>query len=392
MLLKSKKDFNFFFLEFASPKEVKSSYYKSYGKCIFWKDYRDAFALLEEIKPFKVIFLFIEAYNHVALNMACKIVGIPTFHLEHGLRADYLYNISSNIKTALTPDLYSRSLHFLNILRNFKSKLKTRLFLLNSIKRFPIADAAFIKEFIRIRRKYNFLDTAVRIKSPKRQAAFYISFSERVFHTHQQYDVLSEQQKVFYIGIPYFDKLASVIPAAPIRAVLLIDQPLVEHGLLHWKEGKKRQFIQGLTQVCSKNHFKLYVKPHPDQNILLWQQSQSTVELINDDQLLAIAPSIPLILGFYSTLLMPFAAFAHTAVVTYENHPIGRIDVSKSFIEAGVAHPIYDLEELHNILQHVETLHQKQLPKKAKFTEEWMYKFDGKAGERLRDILLSDEL
>ncbi|GAA4442034.1 hypothetical protein GCM10023188_41250 [Pontibacter saemangeumensis] len=89
---------------------------------------------------------------------------------------------------------------------------------------------------------------------------------------------------------------------------------------------------------------------------------------------------------------MPFAAFAHTTVVTYEDHPAGNFLVSKPFTEAGVAQPIYDLEELHSILQNLKALHQKQLPHKAKFTEEWMYKFDGKAGERLRDILLSDAL
>ncbi|WP_345161899.1 polysialyltransferase family glycosyltransferase [Pontibacter saemangeumensis] len=392
LLLKSKNEFNFFFLEFSSPKEVKNHYFKTYGKCIFWKDYRDAFDLLDKIKPAKVLFLFIEAYNHVALNTACKLVSIPTFHLEHGLRADYTLSLGSERIQSTPPDTHLQLLNSLNILLNFKDRWKTRLFLLNSIKRFPPPEAEFIKEFIKIRSKHNFLDTAVYIKSHERQPAFYISFSEKIFCTHQEYDVLSDQQKVYYIGIPYFDKLASIIPATPIRAVLLIDQPLAEHSLLNWTVQKKRQFIQTLTQVCSNNHYKLYVKPHPDQNILLWQQRQQEVEIINDEQLLALAPAIPLILGFYSTLLMPFAAFAHTTVVTYEDHPAGNFLVSKPFTEAGVAQPIYDLEELHSILQNLKALHQKQLPHKAKFTEEWMYKFDGKAGERLRDILLSDAL
>ncbi|WP_161890252.1 polysialyltransferase family glycosyltransferase [Pontibacter russatus] len=392
LLLKSKDGFNFFFLEFASKKEITNHYHKAYGKCIFWKDYRDAFDLLEKIKPAKVLFLYIEAYNHVALNIACKNIGIPTFHLEHGLRADYLPHLSAGKNTVPAPSLQARLLNFLTILREFRPRLKTRLFLLNSIRRFPVADAKIMKEFIEVRSKYNFFGTAVRIKSQKRQPVYCISFSEKIFRTHQIYDILPDQQKVFYIGIPYFDRFAGVVPATPARAVLLIDQPLAEHGLLNWTKNQKKRFIHDLSRVCSRHRFKLYVKPHPRQDVSLWQQSHQAVELINDEQLLQLAPSIPFVLGFYSTLLMPFAAFPHTAVVTYENHPIGRIDVSKSFIEAGVAHPVYSMQDLEWALQHIEQLHQKQLPNKAKFTEEWMYKFDGKAGERLRDILLSDKL
>ncbi|MDX5481750.1 MAG: hypothetical protein LPK07_08710, partial [Hymenobacteraceae bacterium] len=126
----------------------------------------------------------------------------------------------------------------------------------------------------------------------------------------------------------------------------------------------------------------------------LWkeQQASTTVESINDEQLLSLAPTVPIVLGFYSTYLMPFAALPHTTLITYENHPAGRLNVSKSFIDAGVAHPIYDLEELHEVLPRIEEIHRKQLPNKAKFTEDWLYKFDGKSGERLRDILLSDDL
>jgi len=392
MLSKCREDFNFFFLEFASPQEVKSNYYKTYGTCIFWKDFRDAFDLLEKIKPTKVIFLFIETYNHVALNLACKAIKLPTFQLEHGLRADYLLNLSSGKSTPKTSSLQSQLLNFLKVLKGFKAKLRTRLFLLNSIRRFPEADAAFIKGFMEIRRKHSFLDTAVRIKSPKRQADFHISFSKNIFRTHQRYDVLPDQGKVFYIGVPYFDKLSAIVPAAPVKVVLLIDQPLAEHSLLGWTVQHRRAFNLALMEACSKNNFRLYVKPHPDQDVALWAQNQPQVELINDEELIALAPILPLVIGFYSTLLMPFAAFKHTAVLSYENHPIGRIDVSKSFVEAGVAHPVYSMQELEWALQHTEQLHQRQLPHKAKFIEDWMYKFDGKAGERLRDILLGDPL
>src|SRR5688572_32206261 len=85
---KCKNDFEFYFIEYALRSEVKADYYKAYGKAIFWKDFNNAYSLLKEIKPDKVIFFFIESYNHAALNVACKNLKIPTYHLEHGFR-DY---------------------------------------------------------------------------------------------------------------------------------------------------------------------------------------------------------------------------------------------------------------------------------------------------------------
>ncbi|MCJ8165800.1 alpha-2,8-polysialyltransferase family protein [Pontibacter sp. E15-1] len=390
----SKNDFNFYFLEYSSSREVRNTYFKSYGESVFWKDYHDAFELLEHLKPIKVLFLFIEAYNHVALNIACKLSQIPTFHLEHGLRADYLYNHAHGQQPlpVTLHGLPSKLLKTLTPVIQFRVKLKTRLFLLNSIECFPTEEAHFMKRFMAVRKRYNFLQTAALIKSSKRQADYYIAFSQNILNTHQRYDNLTASDKIFYIGIPYFDRFASVRPAEQVRAVLLIDQPLSEHGLFGWTKEKKLNFLQNLTEICSRYRYKLYIKSHPAQKNTSWMLNQTNVEPIDDGRLFALAPAIPVIIGFYSTLLMPFASFRHTTVITYENHPIGKINVSKSFIDAGVAHPIYDLEELDAILQDPEALHRQQLPHKAKFTEEWMYKFDGRAGERLRDILLRDDL
>lgn len=396
MLHSAKAYFEFYFIYFVSPVEENNKLYKSYGKALYWSDFRSANDLLSSIKPAKVLFLYIDTYHHVVLNLACKHFNIPAFHLEHGLRADYVLSVAPT--TSAVP-AKGASFSFQKITGFYKgsmlvARIKARLFLLASIKELPSAEAEFAKSFIDFRRSHSYVETFAHFNSPKRLAAYYISFSERVFSIHQKYDFLPAQQKVFYIGIPYFDKLANLTPASPVKAILFIDQPMAEQGLLHWTKAYKNQFIQDLMKMCSESHYHLYVKPHPKQDLNLWAKAEqsSLCEIIDDEQLLVLAPSIPLILGFYSTLLMPFAAFKHTAIVTYEKHPAGDYLVSKPLVEAGVAHPIYDLEELHGILQDVEALHQKQLPHKEKFTEEWMYKFDGKAGERLRDILLSNDL
>ncbi|PRY11557.1 hypothetical protein CLV24_1102 [Pontibacter ummariensis] len=393
LLKDSRGHCRFTFLFYASPKEEKNTTYKKYGEAIYWQDFTSADQLLSAVTPSKVVFLYIESYNHVLLNLACQKATIPTYLLEHGLRAavSFQYKNKPQLKTSIKTklDLY------LTILRDLRSRIRTRRFLLNSLKELSANDKAFAEQFIRVRSKHNYLDTVREVSSPKRLAGHYVSFSPKIFKIHQEQEALPNKQARSFIGIPYFDKFCNVTRAKHLqRAILLIDQPLAEQGLLQWDRANKQVFIQELLKVCSEHRYKLYVKPHPWQDLKLWEEQRSTtnLEIVDEEKLLALAPSIPLVLGFYSTLLMPFAAFRHTTVITYENHPAGKLLISQPFIESGVAHAICSLKELGGILPNLEKLHQQQFPHKATFINDWLYKFDGKSGERLRDILLSGEL
>jgi hypothetical protein len=379
----------FWFLYFASPDEEQDKTYLNYGQAIYWSDYRSAHDLLKALAPHKVLFLYIDTYHAVVLNIACKAAGIFTYHLEHGMRADYSIAYDATISPQLYQSSYKR---FRTFLFNFGDRIKSRLFLKNSIQQFSEEDAAFAKAYISVRGRQNYLETFKLIASPKRLADCYITFSPKVYEVHQQHDHLSASQKVHFIGIPYFDELAKVKPTIPERAILFIDQPLAEKHLLQWSPEYKDAFVKELTTIARRHNYKLYVKPHPKQDLAPWQDISEEVTIVNDAQLLELSGSIPIVLGFYSTYLMPFAAFENTTLITLENHPAGKLDVSKSFMDAGVAHPVYSLDELPKALDNIEQLYQQQLPNKKKFEQDWLYKFDGKAGERLRDILLSNEL
>ncbi|MDX5423409.1 MAG: hypothetical protein LPK14_14225, partial [Hymenobacteraceae bacterium] len=155
-----------------------------------------------------------------------------------------------------------------------------------------------------------------------------------------------------------------------------------------------KQCLLQISKIVASHGYHLYVKPHPTQESFYKEYLVDHVaaSIIDFDELHEKLAGNNIVIGFFSTLLLPLTALPHTTVLTLENHPAGRLNVSKSFIDAGVAHPIYDLEELHEVLPRIEEIHRKQLPNKAKFTEDWLYKFDWKSGERLRDILLSDDL
>ncbi len=383
----------FTFLHFSSESEEESKVYKSYGGAVYWKDYKNAHELLQSVKPAKAVFLFIDTYYQAALRVACKELSVPTYHLEHGMLADYAIAFGPSLCPTQPRPMMQKVQAKLTKLNQLFPRIKSRLFLNNTITSASPENAAFLKQFISIRKENSAFTTFQKLKSPKRFADTYISFSPKIFEVHRKHDGLPIDQEVHYIGVPYFDQLARVqVTCIAAKAVLFIDQPLAEQGLLQWDMAYKQQFVQALTQICSHQGYVLYVKCHPRQDPTPWEKAQehALCKLLENNQIAALAPAIPLVLGFYSTYLMPFAAMAHTTLITYENHPAGKLDVSKPFTDAGVAHPVYNMEQLQASFSMTERLHQQQLPNKAKFTKEWLYKFDGKAGERLRAILLRD--
>ncbi|NEM98260.1 polysialyltransferase family glycosyltransferase [Pontibacter burrus] len=391
-----KEEAELFFLEFASERSITNYSYKEYGEAIFWSEYKDAFALLEQVRPKKVIFLWIDSYQQVALNLACKLKGIKTYIIEHGIR-DWRANIELE-KYFFNPAKSSLSSRVKELSLELIPRFKTRLFLLKTLKNLPEPEKSFLSNYIKLRRRSTFHTVKQKVLSELRLPSAYISYSPKVFSVHQHFDNLRPDFSVHYIGVPMYDELANHIhnvePVSKSNNILLVDQGLANRNLLGWNKNSYKQFLKNLSNYCQSAGFTLSIKFHPsDTNAIRnYDLGNLPANVIDDAQLAQILPHTPVIIGFFSTLLLPLAALPHTTLITLENHPIGKLDVSKSFVDAGVAHPVYSLDELPAVLGNIEQLHQQQLPNKKKFEEEWLYKFDGKAGERLRDILLNDEL
>ncbi|MBJ6119338.1 hypothetical protein JAO76_14100 [Pontibacter sp. BT310] len=385
------------FLEFPSKKSITADYYKEYGKVTFWSEYKDAFSLLEQVNPKKVIFLWIDTYQQVALNLACKIKGIRTYIIEHGIR-DWRANIELE-QYFFNPVNISLSNRFKTLSTELIPRLKTRLFLLNTLRKLPEPEKSFLKDYTRLRRKSTYHTIKQKVISELRLPNAYISYSPKVFSVHQHFDKIRTDHVVHFIGVPLYDELANTIYKADSlisqsKSIVLIDQGLANRNLLGWRIDSYKQFLKELNHYCHLSGFTLHIKFHPsDINAVSdYNLNKISVKIIDDTQLKQLLPHTPVIIGFFSTLLLPLAAMSHTTLITLENHPAGKLDVSKSFVDAGVAHPVYSLDELPEALNNIEQLHQQQLPNKKKFEQDWLYKFDGKAGERLRDILLSNEL
>ncbi len=385
--------FNIYFIDFTSPKEVYNNYYMAFGTAIFWGDFKSAQDLITQIRPHKVVFYFIESYFHMALNLACKESNITSIVIDHGLR-------DANINTRLAVFFTNHKKKSFSILRGtlmltqFRSRIKARLFLIRTSLLLSGRHKIFLSNFIKIRSKFDYATTILKLNSTLCLPDQYISFSKKNKRGHFPFYHFPKQCSTFTIGIPLFDPLYySKATYSNPKKILFIDQGLNNRNLLGWNDHNYLSFLTNLSQKTITKGLKIYIKLHPTQTLdKTVLHTLQNFELIDDIKLQEVLLETSLVIGFFSTYLLPLIAFKHTTVLTLENHPIGKLDVSKSFIDAGVVHPIYTLRELEDALENVEQLHKQQLPNKAKFTADWMYKFDGKAGERLRTILLSSKV
>ena len=361
--------FDFYFLEFAFKDEVTNNYYQTYGKAIFWGDFKDTDNLLTTINPYKVIFFFIESYFHVLLNMVCKSKGIPTYLLDHGLRD---LNISSRLeKYLIERKSPAAPKGKFKMLKQLIPRVKARLFLLRSRAKLSKPEADFFQAYRNIRKNHTLWETFNAIKSPFRLPTAYISFSPKTYEAHAYHDHPPASQLRYFIGIPTFDHLAHVKLSEPNPNMgIFFDQGFACQEILGWNYDTYRAFIKDLSHACGQHNIHLHVKLHPLQygrDELLWQ-NYSNVSLVDDSQVTDLLPKCGLVFGFNSTYLLPMMAHRHIAVVVFENHPAGKVNAFKSFIDAGVAYPVYSVSELENILPNIQKIHQQQLPHKAKFT------------------------
>ncbi|KAA9327392.1 polysialyltransferase family glycosyltransferase [Adhaeribacter soli] len=400
-----KDSFNFYFIEFASEAEVTSFKFKEYGQNVFWKDFTDAYDLLEQLKPSKVVYFFIESYNHVALNVACKAKGVSTYILEHGFRNSNIAElIHVGRKEKSVNGKFSFSKMSLNRVSSIFRKLvniSTFLFYFRTAVKSETRIAEFLLKYYWVRSRRSTLDTIRLIDSDLRRADIYISFSPAVFDSYKQLDVLAASHQVQFIGIPYFDKFHKALRKAnpgpgKEKIALFVDHPHVTKGLFGWTEENKVQFIAELVKACTGEGYRLLIKSHPsglkDQNC--WKKviaGNSQVELIDQETLEENISAISLVLGFYSTLLLPLAAIPGTVLFTFETHPEldpGKGYLSEHLVESGVGHPLLKVEEFRQAIKDLHLYKIEQQKNKESFINKWMYKFDGQSGQRLQNFLL----
>jgi hypothetical protein len=390
-----KDDFEIIFLEYLSETEVKNSPYKKWGRAIFWKDYKSAVQMIDEIRPAFVLFYFIESFNHVALNVACRFRGIKTFHIEHGIR---YFEIQEYYNSSYIPPAkfnLGDKLKKLGEIGQVWNRLKGRFFYNNTISELPKEQAEFLKAYFSTRSSSNIFETFREVRDPLRIADTYISFSPEIFKFHIKSDHLPENYPVHFIGCPSFDYLVGCDNRNGDAAdILFVDNAFESQDLFGWTRENKKAFLDELLKFCQQQKRKLWIKIHPYSNSEVYSGvgAEQNVSLISTDkEVREVVTRSAVVIGFYSTLLMPLMALEHTTCFSLEMHPADTgFKFSSFLVETGAIKEAGSWEELKQFVGQLSFHHAEQKKHKQKFIQDWLYKFDGRSGERLKNILLSE--
>jgi len=374
-------------LIFLLHKAHNSFSYSTYGKTILWEDYRDAFYLLEKNKIDKTIFLQYGDYNEIAIRTACNENSIPSYMLSHGLLDYNNYNAIKNKSIEINKRFKNRLKN--SFIGSKLSQQKNR-FYFNTLKISNKNNSKFLHSYFKIRSRKSMLESFALINHENLKLNKYLCFNDNCVNWYSQKHQLTKEEtrNCKIIGIPYFDHYAT-LSSNEINSgsVIFIDQPFFEQSLWGWTENLKTQFINDLLAVL--NGKTLYIKPHPTGNINFWKKFKK-IKIIENNWLDKLSETT-IILGFYSTLLIPLAALPNKVMFTFENHPIKKSSKEFSFFltQSQVAKKISSIQELKEHFNNLERIQNEQNAHKIEFAIKWLCKFDGKSKERLTKFILS---
>jgi len=381
---KLKDQFSIYFLEYSYPGELRDHSYQKYGTAIFWKDFISAQHLLKKIRPRAVIFFFIESLNHVAILNACKVAAVKTYHLEHGLRdLDFqLYLKEKGIPFNSIPLQRKVPLGV---------RLRTRLFFEMTRLLLPGKNRKFLSFYKKIRLKNSILDAFLQIKNEMRTADHYISFSPAVYKFHQRLDGLSKNHLVTFIGLPPFDYIVNDPARKPELdkpKIVFIDSAFHVEESYGWTKTSRRDFLNRLKNAVESAGFHLWIKKHPLDYSDFWRDGEWS--MIGDDEWSASWSNFNIILGEYSTLMIPLAALSHTVCFCFDAHPVEGYKVSNFLTEGGVCDEMEDADQLGALLKEPHLLceiYKRQWLCKDQFLKNWLTALDGSATERFTELI-----
>jgi hypothetical protein len=353
----------------------KSEENKFAGKNVsiaYWSEYNSPYQLLNILQPDLIVFHDIEAFNQIALNIAARNKKITTYVLQHGIRGSY------EISDALAHRSETVNISVSNTSRWTLKFLFRSLRLRNFNQIFPLL------KFI-VQRKRNELTVALyNNKFELRRADYYIEFSKANMGYHNVRDGIPGE-RFLLVGNPTFDPFfteMTEIAQSPssVHYALLIDTPFCEAVFMQkerMKPDEKNRYILELEKYCRHKGLVLYVKLHPltyqstslpQSPFINYFRESNLAELIGKAEfvfLLHFSSLAPLV--FY---YKPFFFFKNKYVSNWElNSVIGAQDLSE-----------FKAEDLAKEQPHA--------PLPFETLKDYLFIPDGKAGNRLKEILL----
>jgi len=199
-------------------------------------------------------------------------------------------------------------------------------------------------------------------------------------------------------GSPMFDKVFQRIhDFKPIKKnenkirVLLITSSLFEHGF--WTKEQRDNLIREIVKNISKHkgEIELTVKIHPSSEILSDYQSlinpiDSSIQIYQKEDILDFLESTDVVLSFISgnASAMIYALIARKPIVICNFYDLQ----DDLFLKNGLALECTKSSEIISTIHKVISLNPATEEKIEEYVKEFLYKSDGKAAERISDIIM----
>lgn len=370
------EDFQFIFLSSIHPglDEVAPP---AYAEVVYWHQFQNAAAVLEQVRPEKIVFMSLDSALSIALNVYAQTRQVQTYILQHGIYSNYKdYRVrerqwkKNNVVRQVSEG--KREVSFSTGRFMWRSLVGWRKLIL-----IPFVLYTFFA------RKKGYYWSARYFNFSGKKPSFFICFSPRNAIIHQQLEK-AKPSELLFIGSPELDRYlmpASLPAAEQERFFLHIDQAFAEHSMGEELASREKMtaFYLTLNNFCLKHQARLYIKLHPESYKTTWfPQHPNIVYLKHVPDFNAYIQGALGCFGFYSTMVIP--------AVYWKKVNLFRLNYSflqEQLEHLGIARVLdfwrFDESEISFDFEKSQI---------AAFEREFFYKTDGKSLDRLREILM----
>lgn len=384
--IRLKSKLNLYFINYSYQSEIRDEH-KEYGQAIFWKDFKNAFHLIKSIKPKVVVFFELETLNQIALNVACKELGIKTIFSDHGLQ-DLKISFQANRFVKKNNNRKNRIKQKVKLFakNSIHSIINNRLFFEKTLKSSIHSD--FLGLYKKVRLKNTILDTQLKLDSNLRLPDKYICFTPRNYAYHQATGH-DKNIPVVFTGVPELDEFR-VEHSNQIERnfILFIDQPYVHFNYYGWNKEHKYSFLNDLKEAALSAGKLFLIKKHP-REISFWNDFDHAFDFISGIDLIKKISSISHVLGYNSTMLLPFAASKDIIVYNLRNHPDTNSYTPTDLVDYGVAIWYDQIDHGVRFKENRQRIEEMNNAKQY-FIKDYLYLLDGKAGDRFDKAILDE--
>jgi hypothetical protein len=364
----------------------------TYGNCsfLYWNDYFTPWQFFKKERPDRVLFFEIIDFWQISLVIACHRFKVVSFFVEHGVGSDVRtvisrFNEVPSVKQRLS--YYLKKLAF-NSYRVFRS----RVFFFAAARYLSSQEKGKCIKLFYYYKKYTPIHALSLVKFRRRTPHYAILFNRNNIRSFLLYNEI-ERSCILTPGVPFFDRYFRS-EVSEKEHIVFIEHPYLESHLLGWDDPYHEKIARAIEALAIKEQTNIIVKLHPFSDIRNWTRYSLTslVTIKQQEDITNELLSAKLILGYSSTLMNVLIA-SKKNVVLLGWHPKAQIfgdDLSRT----GLCHVSFAPSELFEkydywIANNSATSNPSAL---KQFLEEYNYPFDGKATERIIDIILQNEV